>query len=339
MHPDALRSNVAALLDDAAAGRRAALARLLSMVERGGPEAREVGRQSHPRGGQAYTVGITGSPGAGKSTLTNALCSSMRSGAGTGAGAAERVAVLAIDPSSPFSGGAILGDRIRMGDQALDDGVFIRSMATRGHLGGLSLATPAAIDVLDAAGYPWIVVETVGVGQVEVEIAGSADTSVVVVNPGWGDAVQANKAGLMEIADVFVVNKADRPGAAETRSDLEQMLHLRVDEGWMPPIVATTATDGDGVDDIWRAVREHREWLETSGEGDARRRRRVTTELRSIVTVQLAATAARLAGGARFDELRDDVLARRIDPWSAADELVGAVDDAPTDGDDGAVRR
>lgn len=330
MPADPLTANVTALLDDAAAGRRAALARLLSMVERGGPQAREVGRQSHPRGGHAYTVGITGSPGAGKSTLTNALCTSLRAEREPG-GAPERVAVLAIDPSSPFSGGAILGDRIRMGDQALDDGVFIRSMATRGHLGGLSLATPAAIDVLDAAGYPWIVVETVGVGQVEVEIAGSADTSVVVVNPGWGDAVQANKAGLMEIADVFVVNKADRPGADETRSDLEQMLNLRVDEGWRPPVVAATAVDGAGVGDIWAAVREHREWLAASGEGDVRRRRRVTTELRSIVTVQLAQAAARLAGGARFEELRDEVLARRIDPWTAADDLVGAVEDGAVD--------
>ena len=191
------------------AGDRSALARLLSLVERGGDAGRSVGRALHGQRGDAYTVGITGAPGAGKSTLTNALVDLLRR-------RDERVAVLAIDPSSPFSGGAILGDRVRMGDHALDDGVFIRSMATRGHLGGLAVAAPEAVRVLTAAGYPWVLLETVGVGQVEVEVVGQADTTLVVVNPGWGDAVQANKAGLMEIADVFVVNKADRPGAAET---------------------------------------------------------------------------------------------------------------------------
>lgn len=316
MTPDSIQ----ALLDDAAEGRRAALARLLSVVERGGEGARILGRLAHPRGGNAYTVGITGAPGAGKSTLTNALCATVRE-------ADERVAVLAIDPSSPFSGGAILGDRIRMGDHALDDGVFIRSMATRGHLGGLSLATPSAVRVLDAAGYPWVVVETVGVGQVEVEIVGSADTCVVVVNPGWGDAVQANKAGLMEIADVFVINKADRVGAADTRNDLESMLSLKADDGWRPPVVSTVATSGDGVADVWSAVADHRRWLDDSGEGERRRLGRVTAELRSIIAVQLAARAAKLGGGQGFDHLRDDVVARRIDPWSAIDEVLAALPD------------
>jgi putative protein kinase ArgK-like GTPase of G3E family len=203
--PDA--NAVADLLARATDGDRAALARLLSWVERGGDGAREVARAAFPKAGGAHTVGITGAPGAGKSTLTNALCGQVRA-------AGEQVAVLAIDPSSPFTGGAILGDRVRMGDHTLDEGVFIRSMATRGHLGGLSLATPEAARVLDAVGYRWVVVETVGVGQVEVDIAGAADTTVVVVNPGWGDAVQANKAGLMEIADLFVINKADRVGTA-----------------------------------------------------------------------------------------------------------------------------
>ena len=173
-------------------------------------------------------------------------------------GTDDRVAVLAIDPSSPFSGGAILGDRVRMGDHALDDGVFIRSMATRGHLGGLAVAAPEAVRVLTAAGYPWVLLETVGVGQVEVEVVGQADTTLVVVNPGWGDAVQANKAGLMEIADVFVVNKADRPGAKETARDLERMLDMAALEGWRPPVVCATATTGDGVDDVWQAVVDHR---------------------------------------------------------------------------------
>ncbi|HEX2785270.1 MAG TPA: methylmalonyl Co-A mutase-associated GTPase MeaB, partial [Ilumatobacteraceae bacterium] len=211
--------SVAELFGSACAGDRAALARLLSLIERGGEEGREVARLAHPHSGRGYLVGLTGAPGAGKSTLTSAVIGLLRA---TG----DEVAVLAIDPSSPFTGGAILGDRVRMQEHATDPGVFIRSMASRGHLGGLSLATPEAARLLDAVGRPWTLIETVGVGQVEVEIAGKADTTVVVVNPGWGDSVQANKAGLMEIADVFVINKADRTGVDETRRDLEQMLEL-----------------------------------------------------------------------------------------------------------------
>ncbi|MDG1785079.1 MAG: methylmalonyl Co-A mutase-associated GTPase MeaB, partial [Ilumatobacter sp.] len=199
------RKPASELFVDALEGDRGALARLLSLIERGDDEAREVGRLAYSRSGDGYTVGLTGAPGAGKSTLTSAIIGHLRS-------LELEVAVLAIDPSSPFTGGAILGDRVRMQDHATDPGVFIRSMATRGHLGGLSLATPEAVRLLDAIGRHWIVVETVGVGQVEVEVAGKADTTVVVVNPGWGDSVQANKAGLMEIADIFVINKADRKG-------------------------------------------------------------------------------------------------------------------------------
>jgi LAO/AO transport system kinase len=210
------------LVADACEGDRRALARVLSLVEKGGADARDVGGLVYPLGGAAFTVGITGAPGAGKSTLTSALIALLRADE-------LDVAVLAIDPSSPFTGGAILGDRVRMGDHVLDDGVFIRSMATRGHLGGLALATPQAVRVLDAVGYGWVLLETVGVGQVEVEVAGAADTTVVVVNPGWGDAIQANKAGLMEIADIFVINKSDRPGADDTRRDLELMLDLTAD--------------------------------------------------------------------------------------------------------------
>src|SRR3954471_1274852 len=229
----------AELVDALVEGDRRALAQALSAVEQGGEDAREIGRLAHGRGGTAYTVGITGAPGAGKSTLTNALITEVRAGG-------ETVAVLAIDPSSPFSGGAILGDRVRMQDHALDDGVFIRSMATRGHLGGLALATPQAIRVLDAAGKPWVLLETVGVGQVEVEVAGAADTTVVVVNPGWGDAVQAAKAGLLEIADLFVVNKADRAGVQETRRDLENMLEMSDLGDWTPPILETVAAKDEG---------------------------------------------------------------------------------------------
>ena len=230
-------------------GDRSALARLLSLIERGDDEAREIGRLAYPRSGAGYTVGLTGAPGAGKSTLTSAIIKHLRS-------LDLEIAVLAIDPSSPFTGGAILGDRVRMQDHATDPGVFIRSMATRGHLGGLSLATPEAVRALDAIGRRWILVETVGVGQVEVEVAGKADTTIVVVNPGWGDSVQANKAGLMEIADIFVINKADRKGADETRRDLMQMLDLSdlPHDTWRPPIINTTGTTGDGVVELWDTV-------------------------------------------------------------------------------------
>lgn len=307
-----------ALLDAARAGDRRALARLVSIVERGGPSAHAVGAEAHRRAGRSYTVGVTGAPGAGKSTLTSALVREVRRGG-------EPVGVLAVDPSSPFTGGAILGDRVRMGDHALDEGVYIRSMATRGHLGGLALATPEAVRVLDAAGLRWIVVETVGVGQVEVEVAGEADTTVVVVNPGWGDAVQANKAGLMEIADVFVINKADREGAGETRRDLERMLALAGRDGWRPPVVATVATAGaadTGADELWAGIRRHRAHLEATGELARRRAGRLGDELRRIVTARLLARAESAAAGARFAGLRDDVVARRLDPWSAADRLL-----------------
>lgn len=302
------------LLERARSGDRGALARLLSTVERGGSDARELGRLTHPLGGGAYTIGITGAPGAGKSTLTNALIRCIRADDAP-------VAVLAIDPSSPFSGGAILGDRVRMQDHAGDAAVFIRSMATRGHLGGLALSTFEAIRALDATGWPWIVVETVGVGQVEVEVAGAADTTVVVVNPGWGDAVQANKAGLLEIADVFVINKADRPGAAEARRDLERMLDLTRARDWRPPIVATTAVTGEGVDALWAAIGEHRAHLTGTGQLDARRRSRVGAELTEIVAALLQERARRSAGD-RLEQLAAEVAARAIDPWSAAEQLL-----------------
>ncbi len=319
MTPAESTVNHAELFDAAAAGDRRSVARLLSFVERGGETARSVGSIAHARSGGAYTVGITGAPGSGKSTLTSALLRVVR-------GRGEAVSVLAIDPSSPFTGGAILGDRVRMQDHALDDGVFIRSMATRGHLGGLALATPQAVRVLDAAGFPWVLVETVGVGQVEVEIVGAADTTVVVVNPGWGDAVQANKAGLMEIADVFVINKADRPGAGDTRRDLESMLDL-TDRGehtaWRPPIVDTVAIDGTGVEEVWDAIGRHRAHLEASGELAHRRGRRARQELTRIVAERLLQKARHTAEGDRFDQLADDVERRGMDPWSAADTLLG----------------
>lgn len=311
------RRDPVALFDAALSGDRAALARLLSAVERGGPDARHVGRLAFPRSGQAYTVGLTGAPGAGKSTLTDGLIAAVRA---TG----SEVGVLAVDPSSPYSGGAILGDRVRMQDHALDPGVFIRSMATRGHLGGLSLATREAIRMIDAVGIPLVLVETVGVGQVEVEIAGAADTTVVVVNPGWGDSVQANKAGLLEIADLFVINKADRPGVRETEGDLRRMLEMSQLEGWTPPVVRSVAATGHGVDEVWSAVQEHRLYLEKSGRLESRRQHRLEEELREIVLRRLEVQAwSRLQGG-RYQALIADLRSRRTDPYSAAEELTEA---------------
>ncbi|MEK9837685.1 MAG: methylmalonyl Co-A mutase-associated GTPase MeaB [Ilumatobacter sp.] len=311
----------AALFAAAREGDRAATARLLSLVERGGPEGRSVGRLAHPLSGSGYTVGLTGAPGAGKSTLTSALIGHLR-------GLDLEVAVLAIDPSSPFTGGAILGDRVRMQDHANDPGVFIRSMATRGHLGGLSVAAPEAVRLLDALGRRWILVETVGVGQVEVEVAGKADTTVVVVNPGWGDSVQANKAGLMEIADVFVINKADRSGVEETRRDLEQMLDLSElpNDAWRPPIVATVASTGDGVADLWDAVGHHRDFAEGSGVLAERRQFRLREEMREIVAARLRERARQVCTGERWDELTEEVLDRRVDPWTAADEMLAPIE-------------
>jgi len=311
---------VPALFDAACAGDRAALARLLSLVERGGDEAREIGRITYPRSGGGYTVGLTGAPGAGKSTLTSATIGHLRS-------LGEEVAVLAIDPSSPFTGGAILGDRVRMQDHATDAGVFIRSMATRGHLGGLSLAAPEAVRLLDAVGKRWTLVETVGVGQVEVEIAGKADTTVVVVNPGWGDSVQANKAGLMEIADVFVINKADRKGVEETRRDLEQMLELSdlAHDAWRPPIVPVIATEKSGVDVLWDTIGAHRDHITASSELARRREFRLREELREIVARRLEQRAREIVSGDRWTDLQDGVVAHTIDPWSAADEMLRSV--------------
>ncbi len=305
-----------ALLAAASAGDRAALARLISLVERGGDGARQVGRVTHPLSGRAYTVGITGAPGAGKSTLTDRLLSHLRA-QGTD------VAVLAVDPSSPFSGGAILGDRVRMQDHAGDAGVYIRSMATRGHVGGLALSTPEAIRVLDAAGFPLVLVETVGVGQVEVEVAGAADTTVVVVNPGWGDAVQANKAGLLEAADVLVVNKSDRPGAAEARRNLEMMLDMNLAPGpWRPPVVSAVAATGGGVAEFWDSVVAHRSQQQESGALVARRAVRVAAEVRAVVLHLLGARADGQCSGPAFDQAVADVAARRTDPWSAAAGLL-----------------
>jgi LAO/AO transport system kinase len=311
------RTDVDQLLADARDGDRVATARLLSLVERGGDGAAAVDALVFPASGAATTVGLTGSPGAGKSTLVSALI-------GVARGQGRTVGVLAIDPSSPFTGGAILGDRVRMGDHALDDHVFIRSMASRGHLGGLAVATPQAARVLDAVGCDLVLIETVGVGQVEVEVAGEADVTVVVVNPGWGDAVQANKAGLMEIADVFAINKADRSGVTETRRDLEQMLELSAlaADRWVPPIVATTATSAEGVEELSAAIDAALAHLTAGGGLDLRRAARLDAELHRVIAARLSERVEELSSGDAFDRARAEVLARRRSPWAAADDLL-----------------
>ncbi len=314
----------ATLFDAARSGDRVALPRLLSLVERGGAEARAVAEVAYRQAAQAYTVGITGAPGAGKSTLTDQLITRARDRGiddeAPAGGAA--VAVLAIDPSSPFSGGAILGDRVRMQNHALDDRVFIRSMATRGHLGGLAVAVPDAVRVLSAVGLPVVLVETVGVGQQEVAVAAATDTTVVVLNPGWGDAIQANKAGLMEIADLFVINKADRPGTRETRRDLELMLDLTDLGDWRPPIVETVAQTGDGVDDLWDAVRAHRDHLVASGTLAASRRERLAREFHQILVARVEERLADLEAGGPFAGLVAALAAGETDPYAAADALL-----------------
>lgn len=298
-------------------GDRRAVAKLITLLESGGDGAHEAVARLYAHTGNAYTVGMTGSPGAGKSTLADRLVTLIRD-------RGEEVGVLAVDPSSPFTGGAILGDRVRMQAHATDTGVFIRSMATRGHLGGLALATPQAVRVLDAAGKPWVIIETVGVGQVEVEVAGAADTTVVVVNPGWGDAVQANKAGLLEIADIFVINKADREGAPDTRRDLDMMLEMSDLTDWRPPIVDTVATTGQGVDELWQAIADHRGHIERSGALERRREERVRHELHDIVLQRLHERASLICSGEAFDAAADAVLSRELDPYAAADKLMGA---------------
>jgi LAO/AO transport system kinase len=270
-----------------------------------------------PHTGRAQIVGITGSPGVGKSTCTSVLVGELRK-------EGRRVGVLAVDPSSPFSGGALLGDRVRMQDHALDRDVYIRSMASRGHLGGLAWTTPQALRVLDAAGCDVILVETVGVGQSEVEIAGLADTTLVLLAPGMGDGIQAAKAGILEIGDIYVVNKADRDGADEVRRDLRSMLALaeRPDDAWRPPIVKTVAAKAQGLDEVAREIARHHAWLESSGELAARRTRRARDEVEAIAVTALRERWGDVHGRSELDGLAAAVAAGDTDPYSAADGLL-----------------
>jgi LAO/AO transport system kinase len=310
--------DVPTLVEQAREGRPRAVARLISLVEGASPQLREVMALLAPLTGNAYVVGLTGSPGVGKSTSTSALVAAYRR-------AGKRVGVLAVDPSSPFSGGALLGDRVRMSEHASDPGVYIRSMATRGHLGGLAWAAPQAIRVLDAAGCDIVLVETVGVGQSEVEIASQADTSVVLLAPGMGDGIQAAKAGILEIGDVYVVNKADRDGADATARELNHMLALGESRGpgdWRPPIVKTVAARGEGIDEVVEALEKHRAWMDEHGVLAERRRSRAAHEVETIAVTALRERIGDLRGDQRLDALAEKIAAGELDPYTAADTLV-----------------
>jgi LAO/AO transport system kinase len=310
------------LVERARAGEARAVARLISLVEDESPRLREVMAALAPYTGNAQVIGITGSPGVGKSTSTSALVTELRR-------AGKRVGVLAVDPSSPFSGGALLGDRVRMQDHALDREVYIRSMASRGHLGGLAWTTPQALRVLDAAGCDVVLVETVGVGQSEVEIASLADTTMVLLAPGMGDGIQAAKAGILEIGDLYVVNKADRDGAEQVRRDLRSMLALadQPQDWWKPPIVMTVAQDGQGLDDVVAELDRHRSWLASSGELERRRARRARDEIEAIAVTALRARWGDVHGRSELDGLAAAVVNGETDPYAAADELLGSFTD------------
>ncbi len=295
---------------------RRAVARAISLVEDGGAELPALSAGIYGHTGRAATIGLTGAPGVGKSTLAAALAAIARAHA-------ARIAVLAVDPTSPYTGGALLGDRVRMQEHATDPDVFVRSMATRGHLGGMSLAAPEAVRILDAAGFDVVLVETVGVGQAEVDVAAATDTAVVVLAPGLGDAVQMAKAGILEVADVFVVNKGDRDGAGEVVRELHQMLHLGAARDWDPPVLTTTATERRGVEELWDAIEAHRSWIASSGALEAKRGARLRAEVESLAAERFkVAAAARLEADA---SLVEDLAARRTDPYRAADLLARRV--------------
>ena len=311
------------LFETAGSGNRRALGKLLTMVEKRGETAVKVSERAHRDAGQARVVGVTGAPGTGKSTITGRLAA---------ASGASRPAILAIDPSSPLTGGAILGDRIRM-DNHVGNSAFIRSMATRGHAGGLAVAVPDAIRVLDAAGCDPIIVETVGVGQVEVSIAAAADTTVVVVTPGWGDAVQANKAGLLEVADIFVVNKADRPDARGARRDLELMLDLGHRSGWRASIVLTTAIEGEGIDDLWTEIEGHTAHLRESGELIRRRCRRRRDEVADRIELELRDRVHQIIQNQSGEFALGRVDRNELSPAAAAELLLSTLtSDKPPEG-------
>ncbi|MCY7365117.1 MAG: methylmalonyl Co-A mutase-associated GTPase MeaB [Frankiaceae bacterium] len=322
--------DVPSLVASAREGQPRAVARLISLVEDASPALRQVMALLAPHAGHARVIGLTGSPGVGKSTSTSALVAAYRR-------RGMRVGVLAVAPSSPFSGGALLGDRVRMQDHATDEGVFIRSMASRGHLGGLSWATPQALRVLSAAGSDVVLVETVGVGQAEVEVASLADTTLVLLAPGMGDGIQAAKAGILEVADVFVVNKADRDGADQVVRDLRYMQSLgtqspsqaKVEGKWVAPIVKTIAAKGEGADELVDRIEQHGAWMAENGVLEQRRRTRASDEVEAIALTTLRERMGDLRGGATagatLGELAQRVVDGELDPYTAADALVDAL--------------
>jgi LAO/AO transport system kinase len=310
--------DVEALAAGVRAGERRPVGRAISLAEAQGEEGRSLLAALHAGTGRALRVGVTGAPGVGKSTLIGALIRHLRS-------EERRVAVVSVDPTSPFTRGAVLGDRVRLADHFLDPGVFIRSMASRGHHGGLAEATADAVLVLDAAGYDVVLVETVGTGQNEVEVQALTETVVLVLMPGSGDSIQALKAGLMEIPDVLVINKADRPGADLLRADLEAALSLVPPGPWRPPIVSTRSLDGEGIPELWEQVLRHREFLAADGRLEARRREGLARQLRALAVDRLARGVDDAAEPAFLDEIIDQVLSRALDPASAVDRVLARV--------------
>jgi LAO/AO transport system kinase len=308
------------LIERIVAGEPRAVARAISKVEDGSADAAELMKAIFPRTGRATVVGITGSPGAGKSTLVDKLALAYRQ-------QAERVGIIAVDPSSPFSGGAILGDRIRMQTLGLDPNVFIRSMATRGNLGGLARATVDAVAILDAAGYGKVIVETVGVGQDEVEIVKTADVSVVVLVPGMGDDIQAIKAGIMEIGDIFVINKADREGVLRTEKELEALLSLAMrPDAWQPPIVKTIATENKGINDLSEAIERYREFQQKTEASLERRQSIARWRILELLRERLLAqTLNTRTASERLESLTAEVAAKQRDPYSAVEEILKIV--------------
>jgi LAO/AO transport system kinase len=306
------------LMEPLCRGDHRALGRAISWMENGDPGARELMARVWPRLGRAMVIGITGSPGAGKSTLTDQLARALRA-------EGQRVGILAVDPTSPFSGGAILGDRIRMQRIAADPGIFIRSMATRGALGGLARATQDAIDLLDAAGFDTVIVETVGVGQDEVDVVACVQTCCVVLVPGMGDEIQAIKAGIMEVADVFVINKADRDGADQVERELEAMKSLSAAREWDPPVLRTVAQVGEGVSALLVRLREHGQWLRAHGGLARKARERARLRFESLLAEAAVRRAKARAGRERVEDAIQGIADRRLDPYSAVGDLLDEV--------------